>query len=137
MAIIYLFVYQMVVLAGYDGDFRYAVFIQALALFSVQPLLLKKADFKKYASWKILAFFIPVTIISTPLGQLTGDAVPIDMIELIAGFLVTFVAIFEMYQKRKFFEKYFQKRCYNGENIDGIEHNYYGIENSKFLQDYA
>ena len=35
MAIIYLFIYQIVILAGYDGDFRYAVFIQALALFSL------------------------------------------------------------------------------------------------------
>lgn len=36
MAIIYLFVYQIIVIAGYDGDFKYAVFIQALALFSAQ-----------------------------------------------------------------------------------------------------
>lgn len=36
MAIIYLFIYQIIVLSGYDGDFKYAVFIQALALFSAQ-----------------------------------------------------------------------------------------------------
>lgn len=37
MAILYLFVWQIATLAGYDGaDFKYAVFIQALALFSAQ-----------------------------------------------------------------------------------------------------
>ena len=56
-------------------------------LFSAQPLLLKKAEFKKYASWNVLRYFIPITIVSTPLGQITGDIVSTDMI----GFLVTFV----------------------------------------------
>ena len=36
MAIVYLFVWQISVLSGYDSDFKYAVFIQALALFSAQ-----------------------------------------------------------------------------------------------------
>ena len=121
MAIIYLFIYQIVVLSGYDGDFRYAVFIQALALFSAQPLLLKKAEFKKYASWKVLRFFIPITIISTPLGQITGDAASTDMIELIAGFLVTFVATFEMYQKRKLFAKHIRKLCSNEHKLENTE----------------
>ena len=111
MAIIYLFIYQIVVLAGYDGDFRYAVFIQALALFSAQPLLLKKAEFKKYASWRVLRYFIPITIISTPLGQITGNVVSTDMIKMIAGCLVTFVATFEMYQKRQLFAKHIRKIC--------------------------
>ena len=35
-AIIYLLVWQIVELAGYDGNFKYAVFIQALSLFSMQ-----------------------------------------------------------------------------------------------------
>ena len=109
MAIIYLFIYQIVVLAGYDGDFRFAVFIQALALFSAQPLLLKNSEFKKYASWKVLRYFIPVTIISTPLGQITGDVISTDIIKMVAGCLVTFVATFEMYQKRELFAKHIRK----------------------------
>lgn len=35
-AIIYLFFWQIAVLCGYDSDFKYAIFIQALALFSAQ-----------------------------------------------------------------------------------------------------
>ena len=35
-AIIFLFVWQIVDLAGYNGDFKNAVFIQALSLFSMQ-----------------------------------------------------------------------------------------------------
>jgi hypothetical protein len=36
MAIIFIFVWQISVLAGYVSTFKYAVFIQALALFSAQ-----------------------------------------------------------------------------------------------------
>ena len=42
MAIIFIFVWQIAVLLGYDSNFKYAVYIQALSLFSVQPLLLYK-----------------------------------------------------------------------------------------------
>ena len=111
MAIIYLFIYQIIVLAGYDGNFRSAVFIQALALFSAQPLLLKKAEIRKHASWKILRYFIPVTILSTPLGQITGESISTELVETIAGVLVTFVAVFEIYQKRKLFAKYSSSRA--------------------------
>ena len=36
MAIIFWFVWQVAVLSGYESDFKYAVFIQALALLSAQ-----------------------------------------------------------------------------------------------------
>lgn len=121
MAIIYLFIYQIVVLAGYEGDFRNAVFIQALALFSAQPLLLKKSEFRKYASWNVLRYFIPITIISTPFGQFLGNVVSTDMVEMIAGCLVTFVATFEMYQKRKLFAKHIRKTFCKGKKSNDVE----------------
>ena len=107
MAIIYLFVWQIAVLSGYDSDFKYAIFIQALALFSAQPLLLYKAEIREHASRKMLLYFIPVTIISTPLGSILGDRVSTDLVEAIGGVLVTFVAVFEMYQKRELFVHWF------------------------------
>lgn len=36
MAIIFIFVWQIAIVCGYDGDFKYAIFIQALALLSIQ-----------------------------------------------------------------------------------------------------
>ena len=36
MAIIYLFIWQISVIAGYNGEFKYAIFVQAIALMSVQ-----------------------------------------------------------------------------------------------------
>ena len=56
-------------------------------------------------------YFIPITILSTPLGQITGDRVSTDLVEAIGGFLVTFVAIFEIYQKRELFAAWFY-RCF-------------------------
>jgi hypothetical protein len=133
MAIVYLFVWQIAVLCGYNSDFKYAVFIQALALFSAQvnrffvvvcqsdirslvshkpsvivynpsqPLLLWKAEIREHASRRMLMYFIPITIISTPLGQAVGDRVSTSLVEVIGGVLVTFVAVFEMYQKRELF----------------------------------
>lgn len=103
MAIIYLFFWQIAVLAGYESDFKYAVFIQSLALLFAQPLLIYKAQIKKHASLKLLLYFIPITIISTVLGQYTGSLISTYAVELIAGFLVMFVAVFEVFQRRNMF----------------------------------
>ncbi|EJK64898.1 hypothetical protein THAOC_14314 [Thalassiosira oceanica] len=102
-AIIYLFVWQIVELAGYSGDFKYAVFVQSLSLFSMQPLLLYKANVVGNAYRRILLLFVPITLITTPLGQLLSDSVPTAIVQAVAGALVTFVACFELYRKRKWF----------------------------------
>ena len=105
-AIIFLFVYQIVDLAGYDGDFKNAVFIQALSLFSMQPLLLYKANVIKYAHRRILLLFVPITLVSTPLGQLVSAYVPTKVVQAVAGVLVTLVAIREIYMKRNWFKSF-------------------------------
>jgi hypothetical protein len=69
--------------------------------------MLYKAEIRKYASQQMLRYFIPITIIATPLGQITGDRVSTDIVEAVGGVLVTFVAIFEIYQKRDFFASFF------------------------------
>jgi hypothetical protein len=65
--------------------------------------MLYKADIREYASKRMLRYFIPITIIATPLGQITGDRVSTDIVTAVGGVLVTFVAVFEIYQKRNFF----------------------------------
>jgi hypothetical protein len=65
--------------------------------------MLYKAEIREYASRRMLRYFIPITIIATPLGQITGDRVSTDIVEAVGGVLVTFVAVFEIYQKRDFF----------------------------------
>ena len=57
MAIVYLFVWQIAVLCGYNSDFKYAVFIQALALFSAQVRTNEEPN--RY-------FPLPVLLISLP-----------------------------------------------------------------------
>jgi hypothetical protein len=69
--------------------------------------MLYKADIREYASQRMLRYFIPITIIATPLGQITGDRVSTDIVEAVGGVLVTFVAVFEIYQKRDFFAALF------------------------------
>ena len=102
-AIIFLFVWQIVELAGYNGDFKSAVFIQALSLFSMQPLVLYKAKVWKNAHRRVLILFVPITLVSTPLGQLVSDGVPTNIVQAVAGVLVTFVACWELYSKRNWF----------------------------------
>lgn len=65
--------------------------------------MLYKAEIREYASKRMLRYFIPITIIATPLGQITGDRVSTDIVVAVGGVLVTFVAVFEIYQKRDFF----------------------------------
>jgi uncharacterized membrane protein YfcA len=98
MAIIYILVWQIAVLSGYDSEFKYAIFIQAISLFSVQPLLLSKAEIRKHASPQMLWYFIPVTLISTPAGMATAEYISTETIVAIGGILVTFVAVFELYR---------------------------------------
>ena len=116
-AIIFLFVYQIVDLAGYDGDFKNAVFIQALSLFSMQPLLLYKANVIKYAHRRILLLFVPITLISTPLGQLVSAYVPTKVVQAVAGVLVTLVALREIYMKRNWFKSF----CIREKKNDDVE----------------
>ena len=67
----------------------------------------------------MLKYFIPITILSTPIGQVTGDRISTEIIEAVGGFLVTFVACFEMYQKRQLFHKWFHNLLRGfGINID-------------------
>lgn len=103
MAIVYIFFWQIAFLSGYMGNFKYAVFIQSIALASVQPILLYQANVRKHASRKMLMYFVPITIVSTPLGQLTADYVPTNIIQSVGGVLVSLVAIREVYLKRFYF----------------------------------
>jgi hypothetical protein len=70
-------------------------------------MLLYKAEVREHASRRMLFYFIPTTIIFTPLGQIIGDRVSTDRVEAIGGVLVTVVAIFELYQKRALFASWF------------------------------
>jgi len=106
MAIVYIFFWQTAFLSGYIGDFKYAIFIQSIALASVQPILLYKANVRKHASRKMLLYFVPITIVSTPLGQLTSDHVPTNIIQSVGGILVSLIAIREIYMKRFSFFSY-------------------------------
>ncbi len=74
----------------------------------------------------MLWYFIPVTIVATPLGQMVGDRISTDMVEAVGGILVSFVAVFEFYQKRSLFFNWFCgcfKKKADGDSVsdaDGI-----------------
>ena len=72
-------------------------------LLCAQPLLLYKAQVLKHAHRRILVLFVPITLVSTPLGQLVSAYVPTKIVQAVAGGLVTFVACFEIYRKRNWF----------------------------------
>jgi len=101
-AIIFLFIWQIVDLSGYNGgDFKSAIFIQSLSLFSVQPFLLYETSVRKYAHRQILLLFVPTTLICTPVGQYVGGIAPIPLMKLIAGVVVLMVAAIETHSRRK------------------------------------
>jgi serine/threonine protein kinase/serine/threonine protein phosphatase PrpC/uncharacterized membrane protein YfcA len=100
MAIVYLLVVQIADVCGYEVNTRHAIFIQSLSLLAAQPMLLKNANPRKYATPSLMRLFVPVTVVSTPLGQFAGDYVNVKVLQLIAGALVLGVAMFEMYRNR-------------------------------------
>lgn len=77
-----------------------AVFIQALSLFSMQPVIVYKAKVWIDANFRVLWLFVPITLVSTPLGQMVSYRVPTDIVQAVAGVLVVFVACWEIYGKR-------------------------------------
>ena len=83
----------------YSDDFKFVVFIQALALISPQPFLLYNAQIRK-ANFRVLSFCLPPLLLCTPLGQHTADIVSTDTVRTVGGFLITVVAMIEIYKKR-------------------------------------
>jgi serine/threonine protein kinase/serine/threonine protein phosphatase PrpC/uncharacterized membrane protein YfcA len=100
MAIVYWLVVQLADACGYSVEARYAIFLQSLSLLAAQPMLLRNARPRKYATPELMRLFVPVTVISTPLGQLVGDYVNVKALQLIAGILVLGVGLGEMYANR-------------------------------------
>ena len=101
-AIIFLFIWQIFDLFGYDGgDFKSAIFVQSLSLFSVQPFLLYETSVRKYAHRRLLLLFVPATLMFTPIGQYVGGIAPIPLMKLIAGAVVLLVAAIETHSRRR------------------------------------
>lgn len=101
-AIIFLFIWQIVDLLGYDGgDFKSAIFIQSLSLFSVQPFLLYETSVRKYAHRQVCLLIVPATLLFTPVGVYVGGVAPIPIMKLIAGVVVLMVAAIETHSRRK------------------------------------
>ena len=87
----------------------------------MQPLLLYKANIVENAYRRILLLFVPTTLITTPLGQLLSDSVPTAIVQAVAGALVTFVACFELYKKRKWFMSVCQRESRNHDGVGAME----------------
>lgn len=99
-AITYFIIYQIAYLSGFKVDFRYALFVQALSFISIQPLLLYKTEVRKHASRKMLLYLIPITLVSTPVGQVVGNMASADIIKVVGGGLICLVVLLEIYQNR-------------------------------------
>jgi len=100
MAIIYWFVIQLADACGYRVDATFAIFVQSLSLFAAQPLLLNNANPRRHAMRSLMQLFIPVTIISTPLGQIVGYYADVRWLQFSAGVLVLGVSTFEIHRNR-------------------------------------
>ena len=79
-------------------------------------MLLYKAEVLKHAHRRILLLFVPITLVATPLGQLASSYVPTQIVQAVAGSLVTFVSCFEMYRKRNWFLSVCKKTAQEDDN---------------------
>ena len=87
---------------------------------TMQPLLLYKAQVIKYSYRRILLLFVPITLISTPLGQLVSEYVPTKVVQAVAGVLVTFVATWEIWNKRSWFASFCAKKNKEKEEVNKV-----------------
>ena len=104
MATIFIFWYQIGVLANLiEDDLKYAVFIQTLALFIIQPIVLCSVNLKKHARLDLLIPFILVQFVGTPIGQWLQDHTPVLIMKMLIGILTLLVSIKQIHSIRKNF----------------------------------
>ena len=102
MATIFIFWYQIGVLANWiEDDLKYAVFIQTLALFIIQPIVLGSVNLKKHARLDLLVPFILVQFVGTPIGHWLQDHTPVPIMKMIIGILTLLVSIKQIHTIRK------------------------------------
>jgi uncharacterized membrane protein YfcA len=110
MALIFVTVYTVVDVAGGFEECRsvndsmnmslcgikYAVFLQSLSLVGSMPILMAHADAFKNANRALLHTLIPVTLISTPLGQYCQALISASWIKVVVGGVVILVVLYKM-----------------------------------------
>lgn len=116
MGITFIFVWQIAVEMGYSSDIKFAIFIQALSLLAVQPLLFRNAEIHKHGTPTLLKILIPVVLITTPIGQLASAYAEGATVKLVTGIIVSFAAGFELYRNRAFFSRAGFVSCFRQRN---------------------
>lgn len=107
-AIFFIFIFQIAVLSGFDErDFKYTVFLQALALLIAQPLLLRNSNIIRNANRQLLWLFVPATIVSTPIGNMVADAADTSILQIVGGTLVMIIGLRELIKGRNQLQQLF------------------------------
>lgn len=112
MALIFVFVYTIFDVFGGMADcqpselcdMKYAVFIQSLSLVGSMPFLIYKSNARTHANKRLLYTLIPITLVSTPAGQMCQDFVASSWIRMVVGVVVSAVVGYEihkLYKKRQ------------------------------------
>jgi len=86
-----------------------------------------KANVIKHSHRRILLLFVPITLVSTPLGQLVSAYVPTKVVQAVAGVLVTLVGSREIYTKREWFGSF----CVSEKNKNSESDEEEGAEEEK------
>jgi len=114
MALIFVFVYTIFDMFGNMKtsctplelcDMKYAVFVQSLSLVGSVPYLMYKAKIPTHANKSLLSTLMPVTLLSTPAGQLLQDTLPSSWLCIVFGTVVSVVVgwkiLEELYCKKE------------------------------------
>ena len=147
MALIFVTVYTVGELsAGFDYDgcsqqeqdggqevnlcgIKYAVFLQSLSLAGSMPMLLFAADAFRNSNPALLQTLVPITLVSTPLGQYCQTKISASWIKVVVGSVVVLVVLYKIVldvlaasRQRRRKEKEQQEKL-TGNEADGIESN--------------
>lgn len=101
-AIVFLFIWQIAVIFGYENNFKYAVFVQALSQFCAQFFLVYTVPILEHADKNVLYCLVPSMLIFTPIGQITVDVISTKYIEMTIGSLMILITVFELFHNSAF-----------------------------------
>ena len=111
MAIIYLTTYEIIAACGgFDHEdnpitLKFAVFVQAMALFSTLPFSIRAGAKWKHMRKDLLVPLVPITFVGTPLGQLAQAELDENVVRVALGATLLLACVLMLYKARDLVRK--------------------------------
>lgn len=100
MAITFTFVWTLATTAGFQSNFKYAIFLQSIGLLAILPYIMVKARVIRLADLRVLLWSLPPSIALGFVGTAAGKRMNMTIVLLVSGVCLIVVAVLELVTHR-------------------------------------